>query len=210
MRGSFSLAAALACALLCGLAVARADEGLQRISTLGDDSNIVADTKPHPPRQEQPKYKAVDEEPASTAFKGNPYPQDNNVFLGAGLNYFSSAGLQARYAYKLIDKGFIPDINNSFYIEGGLGLTFYQTPSATGISFMVMGRWDFQLDKTWTFFGDLGFGVSSVSNNQGSNVSGGGAFPCVGVGAMYNLADDWAVRGDISYQFFGAGVLHRF
>ena len=147
-------------------------------------------------------------------FKGEPFPQTNSLFLGLGLNYFNSFGIQARYATRIVDKGFIPDINNSFYIEGGFGLTFYGTQGTqsgiTGLNVIATGRWDFQFIPEATFFADLGLGFNGVSNNAASQVSGANLFPAFGVGAMFNFTSEWAARADLSYQFFGAGLLHRF
>ena len=106
------------------------------------------------------------------------------------------------------------DINNSLFIEGGVGLTMYGTVKnhggTTGFAFLVDGRWDFQLNKEWTLFGELGFGYNAVSGVDTGDVTGGGLFPAIGAGAMYNFAPEWAIRADLSYQFFGAGVVYRF
>ncbi|MEW6056131.1 MAG: hypothetical protein AB1540_05905 [Bdellovibrionota bacterium] len=164
----------------------------------------------------QPKYKTVREDASGGGdyFKGRPHPEDHNVFFGLGMNFFREFGMQFRYAYQAVEDGFIPDVNDAFYVEGGLGLTFYGTEkgkdNVTGFSFMAMGRWDFQMDDRWIFFGNLGFGYTAVTELGVKDVGGGGFFPAVGAGAMFNVDPQWAIRADLSYQFFGAGVLYRF
>ena len=148
---------------------AHADEGLQRITELGDQ-DLVAQAKAKP-KPAQPRYKSVDasESRGSDYFKGSPFPQTNNLFAGLGLNYFDAFGLQARYAGRVVDKGFVPDLNNSVYIEGGVGLTFYGSvkgKSVMGFGFMVAGRWDFQMDEMWTFFGTVGLGFNAVTEDM--------------------------------------------
>jgi len=164
-----------------------------------------------------PRYQSVnpdgDEEKSSSPFKGQPIPQTNQLFFGLGMNYFDGFGLQGRYAARLLDN-VIPDLNNSLYIEGGIGMTFYGkvsgTDGVTGFHFIVTGRWDFQVNHDWTLFGNLGFGYNAVSSGKKAGVSGGGFFPAGGVGAMYALNQDWALRADLSYQFLGGGITYRF
>lgn len=160
------------------------------------------------------KHKSIEaEEPEKEYFKGNPFPQDNNFFVGIGADFFDSFGIQTRYAARLLKHGFIPNVNDSFFFEGGFGMTFYGThrnEDVIGFNFTFTGRWDFQMDSRWTLFSDLGFGFNAVSGIDHDAVKGGAVFPCVGVGAMFNFNSAWALRGDLSYQFLGFGILHRF
>lgn len=200
-----------AVALLGAATPASADEGIQRITNLGN-GDLVAQSKDKP----KPRYKAVeedDEDSGGEYFKGKPFPTSSDLFIGAGLNFFSAFGLQTRFAHRVVEQGFIPEINNSFFLEGGFGLTFYGTKrgeDATGFNFLITGRWDFMMDPMWTFFGNLGLGYNAVSNSRKDDVKGGGLFPAIGVGAIYNLTPEWGLRGDFSYQFLGAGLTHRF
>jgi hypothetical protein len=78
------------------------------------------------------------------------------------------------------------------------------------LALILTGRWDFQLDKDWIFFFTLGVGYNSVSKVDDDAVTGGGFKPMGGVGAMYNVNSELAIRLDFSYQFFGLGALYRF
>ena len=217
MRTSLYLISGAALFALCvaTLCPARADEGIGRITELGDRDLVAQSHKKAKPKEVAFKSVEEKEEPTSTAFKGAPVPQSNEIYVGTGFNYWNSFGLQARYAARLLDKGFIPDLNNPFYLEGGIGLTLYGTQGGqsgvTGFNFIVTGRWDFQMDPSWIFFANLGFGFNAVSSGQSSAVRGGGLYPAAGVGAIYNLGGtDWAARADFSYQFLGAGIVRRF
>lgn len=201
--------------MLLGLPFAQADEGLARITELGD-RNLVATTKAAKPKR-GPVYKSVEEneeESSGGLFTGQPLPYSHNLFFGAGLNYFDNFGLQGRYAVRATEEGFIPEINDAFYLEGGVGVTFYGTKRAqtgvTGFSAVLTGRWDFQLNEYFIFFADLGAGYNAVSNDRENDVKGGGWFPAAGAGFMVNIGNDWAFRGDVSYQFVGAGIVRRF
>ena len=178
-----------------------------------------AEAKAAPKQYGPNQYSAIEGDPDEATskddyFHGNPVLLGNELFFGGGLNYFDNFGFQGRYAARIIKNNLIRDITNSFYIEGGLGLTFYGTKadqtSVTGLSAVITGRWDFQMNSVFTFFGDLGFGYNAVSNDRKNDVHGGGAFPAIGVGAIASFTDDWAARADISYQFFGFGVVRRF
>lgn len=172
------------------------------------------------PKAGEPVYKSVEDPNQQTAedadyFKGKPPTQSQNIFGGVGYNYFDSFGFQGRYAFRVVDQGLIENLNNSLYLETGLGLTLYGDVKGkrgvTGFNFVLTGRWDFQMDQDWIFFADAGFGFNAVSSGLNTeDVHGGGFFPAVGVGAMYNLRHDLAVRADLSYQFFGIGLLYRF
>ncbi len=217
MRNSFRLFSAAALFALCVATVAsvRADEGIARITELGDRDLVAQSKKKSKPKE--PVFKSVEDkdETSGTYFKGAPVPLTNDIYLGAGLDYWSAFGLQARFATRLLDKGLIPDITNSLYLEAGLGMTFYGTQGGTsgvtGFNFLATGRWDFQMDVSWIFFADLGFGYNAISAGQSGSVRGGGLFPAVGAGAIYNFGgSEWAARGDFSYQFLGAGLVRRF
>ena len=217
MRNTFRFLSGVALFALCVATVssARADEGIARITELGDRDLVAQSHKKAKPKE--PVFKSVEEKDETTGsyFKGAAVPQTNDLYFGAGIDYWSSFGLQARYAARLLDKGLVPDINNSLYLEAGLGLTFYGTQGGqsgiTGFNFIATGRWDFQMDPSWIFFANLGFGYNAVSGGQSSAVRGGGLYPAIGVGAMYNFSgSDWAARADFSYQFLGVGIVRRF
>ncbi|HRK01862.1 MAG TPA: outer membrane beta-barrel protein [Oligoflexia bacterium] len=161
----------------------------------------------------RPVYKSVDASNSdSDAFKGRPRTNEHELGAGLGLNYFSDFGFQARYAYRAMPEGFIEGVNDAFLIEGGVGMTFYgrvKSENVTGVHFFAAGRWDFTKDELWTFFGTLGLGYNATSIDTG-DVKGGGIFPVVGVGALYEINSDWAVRADFSYHFLGLGMAYRF
>ncbi|MBI3541836.1 MAG: hypothetical protein HY075_00990 [Deltaproteobacteria bacterium] len=200
-------------ALTC--ASAHADEGLARISELGD-RDLVAQSQKAKAKPKAPKYTSVEDESESSTglFKGNPPPESSNLFFGFGRDFWDAWGLQGRFAYRVLDKGFVPELNNSIYLEGGVGMTFYGSrggqDGVTGFSLLATVRWDFQLNDYVIFFADLGAGYTGVSNSKQDFVKGANLWPALGVGAIVNVTNEWAVRGDLSYQFLGVGLLHRF
>lgn len=162
------------------------------------------------------KYKTIDqkEDSDSMLFKGLPFIHKQNISAGIGINYFDSLGVQTRYAYRILDNGFVDDVNDSFYIEGGAGLTFYGTVNSqthvTGFNLLATARWDFQYNLEWTLFANLGFGFNGISKVQNRDVPGGGFFPAIGVGTVYSVTDEMGIRFDLSYQYLGIGLLYRF
>lgn len=194
-------------------ATAQSDEGLARITTLGD-RGLVAQMRKDPKTsvKEEPRYKSVEQEDHSSSTSSSEYHQ--NFFAGLGFDYFDAFGIQGRYAVRVLD-GLIEDISNPLYLEGGLGMTFYGDVKGkrgvSGFNFVVTGRWDFPLDSEWTLFADVGFGFNAVSSGlTAQDVHGGGFFPAAGVGGMYNFTSNWAARVDLSYQFIGAGAQYSF
>lgn len=199
--------------------LAHADEGIATITTLGDQ-RLIAQTRKEDKAKAGPVYKSVENPDEQSSgggdyFEGKPPVHAQNIFGGLGVDFFESFGIQARYAYRVLTDGLIEGLNNPLYLEGGLGMTFYGTQvgkrGVTGFNVVLTGRWDFQMDEQWIFFADAGFGVTAVSSGlKADDVRGGGFFPAVGVGAMFNINQDTAVRADVSYQFLGAGLLYRF
>lgn len=190
-----------------------ADEGLARITDLRD-RNLVAQAKKTKTKSKEPHYSAVEtEDPSSEPFQGPSVPALNNFFFGIGSGFFDGFGMQARYSSRVIER-VLPDLNNSLNIEGGLTITFYGTregqSGVLGVGGLAVARWDFQMDKNFIFFGDVGLGVSGISNNMKDHVRGGGLFPAIGIGAMYNFTNEYALRADLSYQFTGVGFVFRF
>lgn len=162
-----------------------------------------------------PKYHVLTQENSEPEyFKGTPPRQMNDVSVGMGINYFDSFGLHTRYGARIAEYGFIPDVNDSFWVEGGFGLTFYgdhgNKTGIMGFNLLANARWDFHVNELWTLFGTLGFGYNIVSNDAEKIVEGGGFFPAVGAGAIYAFEPDWAVRGDLSYQVLGVSLVYRF
>lgn len=179
---------------------------------IGGSAGAAQPTKP-----EQPRYRSVEPSDHSSdePFEGVPPVQEQNFFGGLGYDYFDSFGLQARYALRVLTDGLFEGLNDPIYLEGGLGLTVYGDTKGkkgvTGFNFVVTGRWDFQLDQAWVFFAGAGFGFNAISSGLlAEDVAGGGFFPAIGVGAVYNLTPEWGLRADVSYQFLGAGLTHRF
>ncbi len=166
--------------------------------------------------QDKKAYKSVvAEEKSSQPFQDGSLPaQKQNLFLGFGLGYWNNISIHGRYSYRILDQGFLPDINNSISLEGGLGSTYYGNIAAgtnvVGLTFVAVARWDLQYDPTWIFFGNVGLSYTAVINASTSDVRGGGFFPALGIGAMYNMQPEWALRADFSYQFLGAGIVYRF
>lgn len=155
------------------------------------------------------KYKTVVREwDEPLYFNGQPPAELHNLSLGFGLGYFDSATFQGRYAYQVIHHGPIPKINNSLYIEGGMGFTLYS--NATGINLQLGPRWDFQMTEQWIFFAELALGYNIVTNDRANFVKGANVFLSPGIGAMFNFSQAVAGRVDLSYGFFGAGLLFRF
>lgn len=167
---------------------------------------------------EETKYKSVEssETTISTeAFKGSPMPQNMDAAVGIGFGFFDSFGLQSRAGYRLLEEGFIPDLNDALFVEAGLGLTMYGSQknysNVTGFHLASQIRWDFNYNQDWVIFSTLGFGYNFVSNvNRNKDMAGGGPFPTIGAGVMYNIEKNWLARFDLSYQFLGVGMGYRF
>ena len=158
------------------------------------------------------KYKSVEADEASSSsdhFHGKMASDKNDLALGLGLDFFDSFGIQTRYAYRFLDEGFIENVSDAIYFEGGMGLTFYGN-SVSGFNLLATARWDFQYDPKWILFADLGFGFNAISGAGKHDVRGGDFFPAIGSGVIYNFNQQNGARFDLSYQFLGLSYVKRF
>ncbi len=158
------------------------------------------------------KYKSVEGEEISSKtdpFHGPMASKKADLSVGAGLDFFDSFGLQARYAHRFLDEGFIENVSDAIYFEGGMGVTFYGN-NMSGFNLLATARWDFQYDPKWILFADIGFGFNAISGGGNHDVTGGGFFPAIGSGVIYNFNEDNGARFDLSYQFLGLSYVKRF
>lgn len=145
--------------------------------------------------------------PVSTEdWKGKSPTNELEVGGLTGLGIF---GNQAGYsvlgtiAKPITRRGFVSDVNDSVSIEGAAGAIFV---AGTG-AFMYGAhlRWDFQKDSTWTFYALGGVGgfiaPSSISTTQFL------LFPRFGAGVLAHVWDNFAIRGEISHELIGVGVV---
>lgn len=131
---------------------------------------------------------------------------DTQVAFGGltGLGMVDSSGgfaLMATASKKVISRGFVPDLNDSVWIEGMAGPVFLSGATALGYSAHL--RWEFVKDPTWTFYALGGAGGNYLSVNGTSRFE---LFPRFGIGALWNLYAAFQLRGEISHEFTLVGV----
>lgn len=141
-------------------------------------------------------------------FKGAPHPEKFTAGLLSGVGIIdSSAGfvLLPNFAFKIVEPGFAPDINNSVFFETELGPLFIKGTSALQYSLHL--RWDFQKDNQWTLFAMGGFGGDVTGEALGSRWI---FLPRFGIGAFYDFDTHLSARFEVSHEFTGVGVSYRF
>lgn len=132
---------------------------------------------------------------------------DSSVVQLGGLTGLGFLGNSASFvllgtaAVKIVRHGFIPDINNSVWLETQIGPLV--TQGSVAFDYSLHMRWDFQKDDTWTFFA-----LGGVAGDITGDALGGQflIFPSFGVGALYRVSDLVLVRGQISHEQIVAGV----
>jgi hypothetical protein len=135
-------------------------------------------------------------------------------------------GLGGWFAYPVVPDGFIPDLNEAFFIEAGAAVERYSwswgafgydcSESWWRVTPMGGVRWSFYLTPEWTVFGTakLGWGLGfadgySCGGNQG-RIAGGASISGIsldgGIGAYWNFSPDWSARLDLGYFGLSAGA----
>lgn len=148
--------------------------------------------------------------------------QQWNVFAVAGFwGVYTHFGVGAWYAYPIVPEGFLPKVNDAFFIEAGGAVERFNY-GATGCNdswFRVtpLGgvRWSFYFTDEWSAFGTaklgygLGFGDSSdcdVLGTNAVNVSYSQFAIDGAVGAQWQFSDAWAMRFELGYLGATVGV----
>jgi hypothetical protein len=136
---------------------------------------------------------------AAEDWKGAPPTLKGDFGALVGLGWAGNDGrfaILGSAAWKVLEDGFIQDINDQVYIETELGVGFGST--STRFIYSVHGRWDFVKNAEWTPFaiGGLSGGVDGSFNLS----------PRFGIGAFWNVSPQWTLRGEVSHDLVVAGV----
>lgn len=146
-----------------------------------------------------------DNEPFKGASDGTQFMAGFGAGLGiiSGQPAFDVLGFVAK---KIVDRGFVPDINDSVWVELQTGPAI--TQGVLAIPYSAHLRWDFTRDEQWTFFATGGLGGTVVGISAPSTRVE--IFPRFGVGALLHIFPGIALRGDLSHEFTGVGAAFQF
>lgn len=136
-------------------------------------------------------------------WKGVSPEQSIQVGAMTGLGLVGSqAGLSliAQAAKRIVERGFVPDLNNSVWFEIQAGWILF-IPGGSPFAYSAHLRWDFIKDDQWVLYGIGGFG--GIAN------SGAAAFyPRTAVGAAMNLTSQspMQLRFELSQTWTTVGL----
>lgn len=142
---------------------------------------------------------------AAENWKGKPYDNMFDVGGMAGLGILDGrAGFDIRgnAAVKIMNRGFVPDINNQLFIEAQPGVLFVYSSSAFVYSLHL--RWDFTFNDDWTFYALGGVGGAFTGTDLGSRSE---VYPRFGIGARWNVYANFGFRFELSHEFTGIGIV---
>ncbi len=141
---------------------------------------------------------------AAEDWKGQPPSQEFTLGGLFGLGIVDSSGgasVLGSVAKKILNQGFVPDINNQVYVEAEVGPLF--TSGTTVFFYSGHLRWDFQKDDLWTFYALGGLAGDVTGAKLGDHWE---LYPRVGVGALWNIGMNWSVRGEVSHELIAVGI----
>jgi hypothetical protein len=170
-------------------------------------SSVCAAAAPKAAAKTQPET-ASSIEPgteSSADFKGNSEPSEFSIgaMPGAGIldNHVGFAILGTA-SKKIVHRGFVPDINDSVSIEVEMGPLFVSGSAAFQYSGHL--RWDFEKDTWWTLYALGGLGGDITGASLGDRFE---LYPRFAMGAMWKIGQNFALRGELSHEFIGIGIL---
>jgi hypothetical protein len=141
---------------------------------------------------------------SSEDWKGKPETSEWSLTALTGLGIVNATpgfAIMGAAAKKIVDQGFVPDINNSVWIETELGPVIAKGSAAFQFSGHL--RWDFVRNEDWTFYALGGFGGSSTGEKLGDKFE---FYPRFGAGAIWKLFADFSVRGEVSHELIVVGA----
>jgi hypothetical protein len=136
------------------------------------------------------------------AWKGPADTHDFSAGFLGGLgiiDHTAGVSLLGTVSRKLVEPGFAPDINNGVSLELQFGPLI--ASGGTPLFYSAHLRWDFRRDTEWTLYG-----LGGVAGYVSSSINVFEFFPRFGVGALWNVHELFALRGEISHEFVGIGV----
>lgn len=147
-------------------------------------------------------------EKSTESWKGSSRENEFTAGVSTGYGIAENLGgitIRGNVAKKIINRGFVPDINNQVFFELDLGPVVRD--GADPFLYSVHLRWDFQYDEQWTFFALGGLAGDYVSDGGFTSV---GVYPRVGLGTFLAINDIVAFRADVSHELITVGAAFRF
>jgi hypothetical protein len=141
-------------------------------------------------------------------WKGPSPEEDFSVGAMAGVGFLNSDPgftLLGTAAVKILDRGFVGDINDQVFLEVAFGPLIQST--GTDLAYSLHLRWDFHRDDEFALYaiGGLG-GVFVTEAIRGDTV----IYPRFGIGLLYDVALNVSIRAELSREWMTAGVIFRF
>lgn len=146
---------------------------------------------------------------AEDLFKGKP-PEGVFTFgVAAGIAPMGASGGLVpigNVGAKIVNTGFVPDINNQVWVEIGGGVHVAFNGGLVSGLFSTHLRWDFIVNDEWTLFAAAGAGgyVTTVAGSTTFVM-----FPRVAIGAVYYFVPQVGLRLDLSHEWTTVGLQVR-
>lgn len=141
-------------------------------------------------------------------WKGRPDSNTTTVGLTGGLGIIDPKvgfALQPSAGFRVLEQGFVPDVNNQVFFEVAAGPVFLSGGSA--FSYSLHLRWDFKKDLDWTFFAIGGLGGHATGSALGDRFI---LHPRFGLGAFRWIDDHFAIRMEASHELISGGISYGF
>ena len=131
-----------------------------------------------------------------------------SFWLFGNTTWFGGAGW---FCYPILPEGFLPKINDVFYLELGAYAFYYNERVAAHADYSYLGiipaggvRWDFNLTKSWTVFGAVKAGLAVGTGDAPRQFW---FVPVLSVGGFWNFSRSLFLRLEAGNQgLLQAGV----
>lgn len=137
-------------------------------------------------------------------WKGSTSPEMVNFTLMTGngtAGYPNAFTLMSMVAVKMMDRGFLDEINNQVFIEGEIGPHFVTSSPNWLVGARI--RWDFEMNLLWRFYAAGGAGFVIPNSDTKAPFP---FYPRIALGTFIQFNAYWKLRAEVSHEFTGVGL----
>ena len=151
------------------------------------------------------------------AWKGPANETHSYVGLLAGFGMMKNSLVmptRVLYGYKVLNRGFVPDINNQVHLEAAMGPVFLLDSDETAWSGSVGARWSFFYSPSVVYYALGGLKLQFINDKLKKTAPDWlntiSVSPSLGIGAAYEAARNFWLRAEYGYDLFSLGFFVAF
>lgn len=188
-------------------ALARKRQKVHVVTVQPSTSATGGEAQPEVKVEREGRLASTDTSPASTSMGTRPKryitdgrPANGNILISPMIGNFAFTGTEygVKASVRILDRGFVPALNNSVSVEGEVFKATWRTfwGESQSTLYGVTGRWDFHLHPQWTVYGAAGLIQEHQQTIADIPVEDSNTAVTIQVGGMMVLTDNFRLRAE--------------